>query len=86
MEPTVADICAVRAVVEANSDLVLSPLLRLRKTDESRLTSTTAFSYEKSSVSVISQYSPTTRSQGSVSVFSSTLRPRTYGTSNETEH
>lgn len=31
MEPTVADICAVRAVVEANSDLVLSPLLKVTR-------------------------------------------------------
>lgn len=29
MEPTVADICTVPAVVEANSDLVLSPLLKV---------------------------------------------------------
>lgn len=29
MEPTVADICAMPAVVEVNSDLVLSPLLKV---------------------------------------------------------
>lgn len=71
MESTVADICAVPAVVEVNSDLVLSLLLKVtcRTTKaqieedgwmKARLTSTTAFSYGKGSVSVISQYSPTT--------------------------